>query len=226
MCPHCRKSLPRKLVWRTLFAGQTAHACPACRKRFRLTYAAKIRVGFLNVMQRNCATVTLANIAQMVNVIAPIMTNEKGLFLQTIYHPLKLYRDHCLGVALDAYVHSPLYSTRIFKELRLAGHDAPSEEVPYLDVSATADESGSALSLAVVNRNRDEAIETTIHLGGFQPKKKATVYELNGPTVDAENSFEKPDVVKPEQKEFAGAAEEFQYNFPPHSLTLMLLKQA
>ncbi len=49
-CPHCHKPLPRKLVWRTLFAGQTAHACPACRKRFRLTYAAKIRVGFLNVM--------------------------------------------------------------------------------------------------------------------------------------------------------------------------------
>ncbi len=49
-CPHCRKPLPRKLVWRTLFAGQTAHACPKCRKRFRLTYAAKIRVGFLNVM--------------------------------------------------------------------------------------------------------------------------------------------------------------------------------
>ena len=48
-CPHCRKQLPRKLVWRTLFAGQTAHACPACRKRFRLTYPAKIRVGFLNV---------------------------------------------------------------------------------------------------------------------------------------------------------------------------------
>lgn len=48
-CPHCRKQLPRKLVWRTLYAGQTAHPCPSCRKRFRLTYSAKIRVGFLNV---------------------------------------------------------------------------------------------------------------------------------------------------------------------------------
>ena len=47
-CPHCRKQLPRKLVWRTLFAGQTAPpARPAWR--FRLTYPAKIRVGFLNV---------------------------------------------------------------------------------------------------------------------------------------------------------------------------------
>jgi len=49
-CPHCHKPLPRQLVWRTLFAGQTAHACPACRKRFRLTYPAKVRVGFLNVL--------------------------------------------------------------------------------------------------------------------------------------------------------------------------------
>lgn len=49
-CPHCRKTLPHKLVWRTLFAGQTAHACPACRRRFRLTYPAKVRVGFLNVL--------------------------------------------------------------------------------------------------------------------------------------------------------------------------------
>src|SRR5918994_7537842 len=32
----------------------------------------------------------IANLAQMVNVIAPIFTNGDGLFLQSIYHPLKL----------------------------------------------------------------------------------------------------------------------------------------
>jgi hypothetical protein len=36
-------------MWRTLFAGQTAHNCPACRKRFRLTYAAKRAVAYANV---------------------------------------------------------------------------------------------------------------------------------------------------------------------------------
>lgn len=49
-CPHCRKRLPGPLVWKTLVAGQTAHKCPACRKRFRLTYAAKRRVAYLNVV--------------------------------------------------------------------------------------------------------------------------------------------------------------------------------
>jgi CXXC-20-CXXC protein len=48
-CPHCRKTLPTRLVWKTLVAGQVAHKCPSCRKRFRLTYAAKRRVAYLNV---------------------------------------------------------------------------------------------------------------------------------------------------------------------------------
>lgn len=49
-CPHCARRLPGKLVWKSLFAGQTAHACPNCRKKFRLTYASKIRVAYLNVV--------------------------------------------------------------------------------------------------------------------------------------------------------------------------------
>ncbi len=48
-CPHCAQALPRELLWHTLFAGQVAHRCPHCGKRFRLTYPAKVRVGYLNV---------------------------------------------------------------------------------------------------------------------------------------------------------------------------------
>jgi hypothetical protein len=40
---------------------------------------------FFNTFFRNADIVKMANLAQMVNVIAPIMTNEKGLFLQPIY---------------------------------------------------------------------------------------------------------------------------------------------
>ena len=49
-CPHCHRPLPRRLVWKSVFAGQTAHVCPACRKKFRLTYASKVRVSFLNIL--------------------------------------------------------------------------------------------------------------------------------------------------------------------------------
>lgn len=49
-CPHCDRPLPRRLVWRSVFAGQVAHVCPSCGKKLRLTYPAKIRVSFLNVL--------------------------------------------------------------------------------------------------------------------------------------------------------------------------------
>ena len=48
-CPHCEQPLPNTVIWRSLFAGQTAHNCPSCGKRFRLTYTAKRRVAYLNV---------------------------------------------------------------------------------------------------------------------------------------------------------------------------------
>jgi len=49
-CPHCQKKIPKKLFWKSIFAGQTSHECPECRKLFRLTYSSKIRIAFLNLI--------------------------------------------------------------------------------------------------------------------------------------------------------------------------------
>ncbi|RJP73513.1 MAG: alpha-N-arabinofuranosidase [Candidatus Abyssobacteria bacterium SURF_17] len=182
--------------------------------------------GFLNVMHRNCTTVTLSNLAQMVNVIAPIFTSPEGLFLQTIYHPFKVYRDHCHRIALDAFVDSSSYETRVVHEWSGAGNESPIETVPYLDVSATLNEHATELSLAVINRHKDEPIETEIHLGDFQPKRTALVYEINGSRVDVQNSFSEPDNVTTTEKRFEKAAGAFKYQFPAHSITLLKLARA
>jgi len=47
-----------------------------------------------------------------VNAIAPIFTNPKGLFLQTIYHPLRLYAEHTLAFGLDVHVDGETYELR------------------------------------------------------------------------------------------------------------------
>ena len=49
-CPHCNTTLPSKLTWKSLFAGQSAHQCPQCHELFRLTYAAKRRLAFMNLI--------------------------------------------------------------------------------------------------------------------------------------------------------------------------------
>ena len=41
---------------------------------------------YLNVFVRQCAVVRMADLAQLVNVIAPIVTTPEGLFRQTIFH--------------------------------------------------------------------------------------------------------------------------------------------
>src|SRR5262249_49037681 len=65
---------------------------------------------YLNSFIRHSKTVRIANLAQMVNVIAPIFTNKEGLFLQTIYHPLLLFSTHMQGIALDVFVDCERYN--------------------------------------------------------------------------------------------------------------------
>ena len=67
---------------------------------------------FLNSFVNHAHIVKIANMAQLVNVIAPIFTNEKGLFLQTIYYPLQLFANNTRGKALELFVDSPKYSSR------------------------------------------------------------------------------------------------------------------
>jgi alpha-N-arabinofuranosidase len=162
----------------------------------------------------------------MVNVIAPIFTSEDDMFLQTIYHPLKLYRDHSLEISLDVFAESPTYQTRIFNELLFGDKNAPVETIPYLDVSATMNEQASGLSLAVINRHKEESIEAEISLAGFHPERTTSVYEINGPGVDAKNTFAEPDIVCVAESEFQETADNFKYEFPAHSITLLKLKKA
>src|SRR5207244_4751712 len=86
---------------------------------------------FFNTFFRHADIVKMANLAQMVNVIAPIMTNDKGLFLQPIYFPIVEYGKQRGNAALDVWVSSPTY--------KIAQRP---QEATYLDVSAAYDARG------------------------------------------------------------------------------------
>src|SRR5207249_6618788 len=73
---------------------------------------------FLNTFVNNAHIVKMANMAQLVNVIAPIFTNDKGLYLQTIYHPLQLFPNNSQGSAPDDFVDCPTYKTTKYGAVR------------------------------------------------------------------------------------------------------------
>ena len=65
----------------------------------------------------------MANLAQLVNVIAPIVANKDGLFLQTIYHPLRLFGDYLGGLAPSQCVSSAsAKSLQTLQDQEMKGH--------------------------------------------------------------------------------------------------------
>lgn len=182
---------------------------------------ALVVAGFLNAFIRNADVVKMANLAQLVNVIAPIFTNEKGLFKQTIYYPLQLFANNVYGSSLDVYVKCENYSTNKFSIGR-GDITTQQKDVPYLDVSATY--LNDEVILCVVNRNKDEAISTDIisQNGPFSGKFQA--FEVNGTDIKSENNFDKKQVFTIEKPAFKLDGNKFNYNFPPHSFTMLKVK--
>jgi alpha-N-arabinofuranosidase len=164
----------------------------------------------LNAFIRHASTVKMANIAQVVNVIAPVFTRPDGLVRQTIYYPFELYSRTCGNKAIDVWWEGGTFSGGDYAGVRI------------LDVTATLDESGKRLVVYVVNRSRTEAVETDLSLaeGGF--KDSVTAYVINGPDIKAENTFSSPDSVRTEDSEVTAQGGKLDYTFEPHSVTALV----
>jgi len=172
---------------------------------------ALVVAGFLNSLVNHADVVKIANMAQLVNVIAPIFTNDKGLFLQTIYFPLQLFSRNVKGNSLEVLIDSPVYKSRRF------------DRVPYLDASASLD--GADLVVNVVNRHQDQAIEAVIGLEDKSFAGAVSVAEVNGPDIKAQNDFGKMPVAARTSTVNAGG-NSLTYNFPPHSYTQLKARLA
>ena len=164
----------------------------------------------LNAFIRHADTVKMANIAQIVNVIAPIFTSADGLFLQTIFYPLELYSRNCGDIALDIGWGGDTFS----------GGDHTG--VRALDVTATYHPQRREITLYVINRHLSDAQETTIRLidGEFDGPGELSI--INGPNIKAENTFENPHqvITRTEQANMDG--KEFTVVFEPHSITALV----
>ena len=166
---------------------------------------------YLNIFLRTCDIVKMANMAQLVNVIAPMRVDNDKLWKQTTYYPLYLFANNCRGKALDIYIKSPAYSTDKYKE------------VPYLDVSSTYEPSRNEVVINVVNRNKDKAITADIlsQTGSFD--KKATANIVSGANTNITNSVNEQNVdIKKEEIKTSG--EKITYSFAPRSFTQIIVK--
>ena len=139
----------------------------------------------LITLLRNVDRVKIACLAQLVNVIAPIMTQTGGAaWAQTIYWPLLHASTYGRGTALRAVVNTPVYDCKDY------------EAVPELDATATQDEDGT-VTIFAVNRSLDEDIELTTDLRDFASLKHVEHTVLHHPDVNAVNTADAPRNVWP-----------------------------
>jgi alpha-N-arabinofuranosidase len=180
-------------------------------ERYDLTDALAVAI-YMNMMRRNCQAIGMANLAQMVNVIAPIFTSPEGIFLQTIYHPLRLAAEKSGPVALAAHVECDTYAADY---VRLA-------EVPYLDVLASVDESAKKLFVSLVNLSAKESQAVDIVLQSGDLGASGRAYVVTGEAPDAVNDFG-VERVACRTEELADVSARFTYTLPPLAHTVLEL---
>ncbi len=107
-----------------------------------------------NAFFRHARSVKMANLAQLVNVIAPMIATTDDLLLQSTFYPFELYARTSGPVALDVAWSSDTYSARRIDN-NFDATEAHGEHtgVRLLDVSATLDEEAGRVAVYVVNRD-------------------------------------------------------------------------
>ncbi len=146
-----------------------------------------LQVGcILNTFIRRSDVVKIACIAQLVNVIAPIMTEPGGAaWRQTIYYPYYFASRFGRGTALDLAVECPGYESE------------HADNVPYVDISGVHDADAGTVTFFAVNRHASETIDVDVSLAGFGKTDIIEHKMIRHDNLEATNTAEHPDEVVP-----------------------------
>ena len=132
----------------------------------RYNFSDALAVGtYLNIFTRNCDWVRMANLAQMVNAIAPIVTTAQTAVTQTIWYPVLLHAQAALSTAVDVYTEGPTIELPVTADPGRWPHRV-SDLGPFalVDAAATVDPDRGRVALTLVNRNPDQAETAEITL--------------------------------------------------------------
>ena len=142
--------------------------------------------GLVITLLRNADRVKIGCLAQLVNVIAPIMTNSNGLFRQTIYYPYSWALQYARGRVLNLLVESPTYSVPAMNA------------VGYIDAAATINPEDGKTTLFVLNRDLSGARQVEVVWEDAPKTRAAASQVLTGSDLKAVNGFDAPERVKPQ----------------------------
>jgi alpha-N-arabinofuranosidase len=165
---------------------------------------------YLHSFIRNADVVKVACLAQIANVIAPILTRSDDLLVQSIYWPFEMLSAATSGRSLVPAVDGPSMETN------------RRGRVPVLDVAATHDPDAGTGMVSLVNRSTDDDLGVDVSLGGIEPSSaRARLIHHDDPK--AHNSWEHREVIEPAEVEVARHADGLSVMLPAMSMVTVEL---
>ena len=130
----------------------------------------------LTVLQNNCDRVKMACLAQLVNVIAPIMTENGGkAWMQTIFYPFFYASLYGNGKTLRSVIECDSYEC------------SDKDVIPYLAASIVHNDAEDEVIVYAINRSLNEEMELNVTLGGFENYRLIEHTELYSDDLKAVN---------------------------------------
>jgi alpha-N-arabinofuranosidase len=194
--------------------GRWTHAPHLIEEVYNLEDALVV-AGFLHSFLRHADVLKIANLAQIVNIIAPVLTRGDEMLVQSIFYPFEMFSKRAAGsgparVSLRPAVKGPTY------EGKTNGVAA------FIDASAVLDSASGRLHVFATNRSVEHSAEVRVQLIDRPIAALHDAEVLTGPSAKAANSYEDPGVIRAaafgEVAVSGGAA---TFALPPLSLAAM-----
>ena len=143
----------------------------------------------LITLLRHADRVKIACLAQLVNVIAPILTQTGGeAWRQTIFYPFMHASRFGRGVAMNLGMNSPTYP------------DAEFGEVPYLEAVGVVNEVAKEVTLFLVNRHLTDKVRLKVDVRGYPDYVVREHLLFASPDVKTSNGGGKEQCTRPRSK--------------------------
>lgn len=163
----------------------------------------------LNIFNRHCDRISMANIAQVVNVLQAVILTEGAKIVKTpTYHVFEMYKRHQNSTLVDCWFDAPSTECEGYK-------------IPAISSSASVNAKGE-LTITLANPSLTEKIETSAVVIGDYASVEGKI--LTG-KMDDFNTFENDSLVHP--TDFDGASlkdGKLEVVLPPCSIATLVLR--
>ena len=179
--------------------------------------------GFINTLVRNADRVRVGCLAQLVNVIAPLVTNDTGVLRQSIFYPYAWALKYARGRVLDLRIESDTYPIRA---AGLQADFARNADIPFVDIVSTLNPENGEACVLMLNRDVDAEREVVLDWRETTPTRVLACETLTGTDLKVFNTFEQPQRVVPRALDAPKPGNRMTLKLPARSYSVLHLATA